>query len=244
MRAVLARPPAGGPGECRQAVPLSPWERFSASGTGRTTLAGTAAFVLCMAAVLGLAVDGVLLGIFWAALLYYSIYGLCYVLLTLRAFWGADPHRLGLLLGSDRDRRRGPLRSALVDSDGPSTTITFGLIALGAVVVSAGAERPLHAGTAVLLATTVVASWITAPVTYAVHYASLQARHPGLVFPGDEEPVFTDFLYFACSVATTLGTTDVLVTDARMRRTVTGQTLLAFAWNTVVVALLVVALTR
>ena len=79
-------------------------------------------------------------------------------------------------------------------------------------------------------------------VGFAVHYVRLDVRHSGLQFPGSEPPQFLDYLYFAVSVATTFGTTDVNVTDRLLRRTVTGQAVLAFAFNTVILALVLAAL--
>lgn len=62
---------------------------------------------------------------------------------------------------------------------------------------------------------------------------------------GDEgQHGFADYFYFSLTVATTFGATDVDVMTTRMRRTVTGHAALAFLFNTVIIALLVTALTR
>lgn len=65
----------------------------------------------------------------------------------------------------------------------------------------------------------------------------------GLDFPGQSTPGFVDYLYFAASVATTFGTTDVQITSSRLRRAVTGHSVVTFVFNTVTIALLVAALT-
>ncbi len=49
-------------------------------------------------------------------------------------------------------------------------------------------------------------------------------------------------MYFALSVMTTLGTTDVMVTSHEMRRTVAANSVIAFVFNTITVAGLVSAL--
>ena len=60
----------------------------------------------------------------------------------------------------------------------------------------------------------------------------------GIDFPGDEtDPDYTDFLYFALTIAATSQTSDVAVTTREVRRWVTVQTLLAFAFNTALLAL-------
>jgi len=74
---------------------------------------------------------------------------------------------------------------------------------------------------------------------YAVHYARKQALAVGLEFPSTPAPNFTDYLYLAGQVATTFGASDVAVTTSAMRRTVGIHSLLAMAYNTVIVALLV-----
>ena len=52
-----------------------------------------------------------------------------------------------------------------------------------------------------------------------------------------------DYVYFAVSVGTTPGTTDVQVDSRHMRRVVTAHALIAFAFNTVILALVLSALT-
>ena len=62
---------------------------------------------------------------------------------------------------------------------------------------------------------------------------------PGLDFPGSEEPSFTDYLYMSIAVQTTFGTTDVDVQTRVMRRVVLRHCVLAFGFNTVIVAILI-----
>lgn len=86
------------------------------------------------------------------------------------------------------------------------------------------------------------ASWTNVAVTYAVHYArvdSVTGADAPLGFPGDEVRSFSDYLYFAAAVQTTFATTDVEVRTTAMRRIVTGHGALAFAFNSVIIAILV-----
>ena len=106
-------------------------------------------------------------------------------------------------------------------------------------LVPGGSERVLLL---VLSVSAVVLCWTVLAVGFAVHYIRLDVRHSGLQFPGGDPPQFLDYLYFAVSVATTFGTTDVDVTDRVMRRTVTVQAVLAFAFNTVILALVLAVL--
>ncbi len=60
--------------------------------------------------------------------------------------------------------------------------------------------------------------------------------------PGEERdgpPVFSDYVYLAAQVATTFSTSDVTVERRSMRRTVTVHSIATFAYNTVVIALIV-----
>lgn len=51
--------------------------------------------------------------------------------------------------------------------------------------------------------------------------------------------MFSDYLYVGLMGQATFGTTDVAITSALLRRTMTAQSLVAFVFNTVVVAMLV-----
>lgn len=74
------------------------------------------------------------------------------------------------------------------------------------------------------------------------HHARAQATEHGLAFPGAQPTSITDFLYFATSVSTTFSASDVSVVTLKMRRIVIGHSLLAFAFNAVIVAIVVSAL--
>lgn len=119
---------------------------------------------------------------------------------------------------------------------------TFGVAAGAVVLPTASLISPSAATLLVVLSvTTVVASWLSVNVAYAVHYATCYHRRDdgvaGLEFPGTDEPTLPDFAYLSFAVGTTVGTTDVVVTSTAMRRRVLVHSLLAFTYNTVLVAL-------
>lgn len=70
----------------------------------------------------------------------------------------------------------------------------------------------------------------------------LVATVGGLTFPGDEGVVFSDCVYLSSQVQTTFSSSDVTVETTLARRMVTGHTLVAFAFNTVIIALLIAVL--
>jgi hypothetical protein len=192
-----------------------------------------------------------------SALLFLDIWCLVYVLATVRAFAGAPAEVLRRLI---RPRSGRPhwdsLWAAILrgGSDGPLLAVVFAAVALVAAavlprvdqLVPAGAE---HVVLLVLAVSAVVLGWTVLAVGYAVHYLRLDVRHrhptdgsAGLQFPGPDAPQFLDYLYFAVSVATTFGTTDVNVLNRALRRTVMVQSVLAFVFNTVILALVLAVL--
>lgn len=118
------------------------------------------------------------------------------------------------------------------------------LASLAAITLELQQARQNHDATAaVLLAlATVAGSWLLLPVEFGIAYASVYHREGGgdhgLEFPGDDgEPGYSDFLYFSITVAATSQTSDVTVSSKPMRRLVLLQALLAFVFNTGVLAL-------
>lgn len=117
------------------------------------------------------------------------------------------------------------------------------LASLAAITLELQAARQSHETRYVWLAlTTVAGSWLLLPVEFGLAYASLYHRRGqkshGLEFPGDDgAPGYGDFLYFSITVAATSQTSDVSVNTKPMRRLVLLQSLLAFAFNTGVLAL-------
>jgi uncharacterized membrane protein len=103
-----------------------------------------------------------------------------------------------------------------------------------------GTLRYAHIGLAAL---TIVTSWAFTQVMFALHYAhdyyTAQARGQsgGLAFPGDEAPDYGDFLYFACIIGTSAQTADVNITGRVMRRISLLHCVLAFFFNTTLLAL-------
>src|SRR5438309_1419820 len=59
----------------------------------------------------------------------------------------------------------------------------------------------------------------------------------GLAFPGEANPDYWDFLYFSFVVGMTCQVSDVEVTGRVMRRLTLGHGIIAFLFNTVILAL-------
>jgi uncharacterized membrane protein len=104
-------------------------------------------------------------------------------------------------------------------------------------------SRELHIIASLL---SVVFSWILLHTIYTLRYAHLYystslknpKSHPGgLDFPETEKPDYIDFAYFAFVIGMTFQVSDVRVTSGIIRRFVLLHGLIAFVYNTIVVAL-------
>ncbi|MER7537670.1 DUF1345 domain-containing protein [Streptomyces sp. NPDC097704] len=173
-------------------------------------------------------------------------YLLPYLVLTVVAFSTASPERVRAW--ADRESRGTVLqRYVYGTAPGPGVSILISAAALGVAVV----WRPGHIGTtlepvgrAVVALVLVALAWVCVAVSFAVAFQAdnLVEDQRALEFPDEENPAWADYVYFALSVMTTFGTTDVNVTSREMRRTVAVNACIAFVFNTVTVASLVSAL--
>jgi uncharacterized membrane protein len=111
------------------------------------------------------------------------------------------------------------------------------LVAIAAEAVGRNPE-PL---TKSLIILTLALAWLFSNTVYAFHYAHLaygehRRESLGLDFPGTGEPNYWDFVYFAFTCGMAFATSDVQVTDQRMRKVVTIHCLAAFVFNIGVLA--------
>ncbi|HEY1723695.1 MAG TPA: DUF1345 domain-containing protein [Magnetospirillaceae bacterium] len=95
----------------------------------------------------------------------------------------------------------------------------------------------------------IVLAWLVTHTMFGLHYAHLfyggdddpddgkDTHRGGLEFPGEDKPDYWDFLYFAFVVGMTCQTSDVQVTGRVTRRLTLFQGVLAFFFNTVVLAI-------
>ncbi|NLU68304.1 DUF1345 domain-containing protein [Streptomyces sp. HNM0574] len=137
-------------------------------------------------------------------------------------------------------------RYLLGTAPGPGVSLLIAAAALVVAVVwlPGHLHTTFEAAPRTLLALAlVVLAWICVAVAFAVTFQAdnLVENGRGLDFPGKEPPAWSDYVYFALSVMTTFGTTDVDVTSREMRRTVAANAVIAFVFNTVTVASLVSA---
>lgn len=177
-------------------------------------------------------------------LLCFVFYFAVYQLLTWWGFGRADADELVRWARATTPRSASERRlQAWTGSGVRSWAVTAALLALVAVVVvlvvPALREDPLVLASSLLV---VVTSWSMVVYAFAVAYLRLDAESGGLDFPGGDRPVWSDYVYLAVQVNATFSSSDVDASTPAARRLVTTHTLLAFVFNTIIVALLVSAL--
>lgn len=221
-----------------------------ASDSWRTVVASSLAIIVAVCFQVGLqmwypdslqavAVATYLFG-FWLS------FSVLYIVFALRAFAAADSETFHRWLARTTPRERERSSRFLLHLSGVtsvSLAIQGSIIAVFAVLAMSFAPEIRSSPVVIYMGiATVVGSWLLTSIAFAIQYARLNADAPGLVFPGDSSPAFLDFLYLAVLVSTTCATSDVSVTTTPLRRTVTTHSVIAFAFNTVIIAILVAGL--
>ena len=116
-------------------------------------------------------------------------------------------------------------------------------VELGLAKNADGLEKTFRAS---LAGFTVAASWFVVQLVFALHYANMYytaGREGGLAFPHDRacgeppEPDYWDFIHFAVVIGAAAQTADIAFTSKSLRRIGTVHSLIAFVFNTVVLAL-------
>lgn len=124
----------------------------------------------------------------------------------------------------------------------------FSVAAVGVELSTAKSDHGLEKAWRVILAFgTVAASWFMVHLIFALHYAheyyapddppTGKGHAGGLVFPGGEDPDYWDFLHFSTVIGVASQTADIAFTSRPLRRIGTIHGIVAFTFNTVVLAL-------
>jgi uncharacterized membrane protein len=127
-------------------------------------------------------------------------------------------------------------------------TIFASIASVGALVaeLSLAKERPGQDWRVGLAAATVVLSWMFVQLVFAMHYAHLYyleeeegAPKGGLEFGQCGEPDYWDFFHFSIVMGATSQTADITFSSREMRRVGTLHTLVAFGFNTAILATMI-----
>jgi uncharacterized membrane protein len=119
--------------------------------------------------------------------------------------------------------------------------------ALASIVMELATVKDLHGQIRyvhiALAALSIVTAWTFTHFIFALHYAhdfyAAVSKHKpgGLQFPDDDDPDYADFLYFALVIGTSGQTADVSFSSKSMRRTGLVHCVMAFFFNTTLLAL-------
>jgi len=128
-------------------------------------------------------------------------------------------------------------------------TVSAAVASLAAIVLELiGAKdysahvQHLHLALSVV---TILCSWFLVHTAFALHYAHEfyedrpESKQSCLAFPGTSEPNYVDFLYFAFVLGTTSQTSDVTISSSAMRQLALVHGVIAFFFNTTLLALVV-----
>jgi uncharacterized membrane protein len=157
------------------------------------------------------------------------------------------------------DSKETVMRRAAVQDDGRFAILILATLAafaafggifaeLTIVKDSSGLLKALHIS---LAAATIVSAWTFIHVMFALHYAheyfsqrivkgpNATQAHAALRFPGTSEPDYLDFFYFSFVIGVACATADIEIWARGMRRTALVHCVLAFFFNSAVLALTV-----
>lgn len=139
-------------------------------------------------------------------------------------------------------------RAALYD-EGDWIILLLVIASAGASFVAIFAELPVlkqpekSVSLALFItAVTVALSWTFTHTVFTLHYANVYYRQDddgpgGLDFPGDREPDYRDFLYYSFVIGCAAQTGDVATTSVAMRYLSLVHGIVAFTFNTAILAL-------
>ncbi|GAO36735.1 hypothetical protein SCT_2145 [Sulfuricella sp. T08] len=153
-----------------------------------------------------------------------------------------------MMFWTEREKMR---TRAIAQDDGKfvvlGMVIVAAIVSLGAIFAQLGVVKDMHGmlryAHIALAVLTILSSWAFTQVMFALHYAhdfyvtKERGGSGGLEFPNASAPDYSDFLYFACVIGTSGQTADVSFTSRAMRRTGLVHCVLAFFFNTTLVAL-------
>ncbi len=164
---------------------------------------------------------------------------------------------IALVLIEMKDEEAEDIRRVVAQQDeGQGMIVLVVLLAAGASLAAVGLELSLAKDDHGLFKTlrvavaglTVALSWFTVQLIFALHYAheyyAPDKSTPetgdvvgGLDFPGEHQPDYWDFLHFSVVIGVANQTADVAFSARKLRHIGTVHGIVAFTFNTVVLAL-------
>lgn len=170
-----------------------------------------------------------------------DVFFIAYLVRTLAAVPSFDAQRMRENAG----HRDEPLWLVLI--------ITLAAAALAVIlVITVSGQKDRDAIALVMTLASLPLAWATILAMMAWHYAHMYWRkadeeeadsadgyHGGLIFPGGKPPGARDFLYFSFIIGVAAQTADVSISSSRIRAVSLLHSLVAFTFNTVLLAAVV-----
>lgn len=174
------------------------------------------------------------------SLLFWNLTGVLYLLIRVRRYRRARTGRAGEWLSTLLPSRLGFLFTLLTGFSGISAGVT---IVLGDEVFGEGLAAALGKALAV---PAVLIAWAILHFGYAERYAqayfaALPERR--LTFPGQDEPTFADFTYYAFTIGVSFAASDVETSTSSARAQVLPHAVLSFIYNTATLGIAIGVLT-
>ncbi len=139
----------------------------------------------------------------------------------------------------------------LAGEEDPGRTLVYAIVILTSTVSLFGATllvrsapvspHSLRDAVVALCLTTVALAWTMTHTAFTLRYAHLYYREDsegigGVTIPGDPQPTYFDFAYFAFTIGMCFQVSDFGVTSSQIRRAVLLHAVISFAYNTVILA--------
>ncbi len=172
----------------------------------------------------------------------WDVFAIVALMLTWLSILTLGPEQIRALSQREDPSR---LASLILVVMGAAASLLAVLVLLRGSMSMDGSDRD---GAIVLSLSAVALAWALIHTVFTLRYAHLFYDAPvgsrPLDFPGmDDLPDYLDLAYFAFVIGMTAQTSDVCIHDRRIRRTVLLHGVLAFAFNTSLVALIIGVLT-
>ena len=174
-----------------------------------------------------------------SAILAWDVTCAVYIVAAVAMMWRADEHRIRSTAAT-QDQGQGVILALVIAAAAASIWVIAK--ELSAAKADVGLVKALRV---MLVFATVAASWFMVQLIFALHYAheyyapddDTPRDAGGLQFPGGELPDYWDFLHFSVVIGVACQTADVSFTSKELRRIGTVHGVVAFVFNTVVLAL-------
>lgn len=169
-------------------------------------------------------------------LLSWNISIFIYLLLTLKTLWSTN--RAHILKRAQQQDASKWIILLLV-----FLTLIMCLIAIIIELTHLPNNHMIKIGHLALAMCTIISAWLFMHTVFAIHYAHdfylAVADHQdgGLDFPKTPEPTYPEFLYFSYVIGTSAQTADVSLTSSSMRSLNILHILLAYGFNTTILAI-------